>query len=601
MIRRVDLVRFLPGIFEQKSPRNSRKFYREKARFSLQFQGFCGIIRGMDKSFLEGLPAPVIEYISSLKKLAENQTELLEKQQEQLGKQDELLEKQQLQIDRLTEMLRLAQKARFGPSSEKSKYILGGDSEQTSLFNEAEAYAQEDEPEPVIVEKHTRKPKRTKEELAKALPVREVIITLAEEERVCDICESTDLKVIGKELVRRELCIIPAQAFVTATYAETYACVECEKETDEANIIKPEVPEPVVKRGLASPSSVAHVMYQKYVNAMPLYRQAKDWEQFGVSISRATLANWIIYTSLHWLLPLWKALKTVLLPSPVIHADETVIQVLEEDGKTPQSESRMWVYCTGNVKDPPPIILFEYQPSRAGENPKEFLEGARDFYLQTDGYIGYSKVENAIHCGCWAHVRRKFNDALPKNAPKNNKAFIALNYCRKLFALEDKWAVLPPDERQKKRGTQSKPILDEFFNWVETVNPLAGSKLAEAITYARNQKEPLSAFLLDGRIEISNNRCENSIRPFAVGRRNWLFAKTVDGAQASAVAYSIIETAKANGLNPYQYLFYLFTELPTVLTKEPNADLSRFFPWEPQIEEKCRLANGEGGQLALLK
>jgi len=555
----------------------------------------------MDKSFFEGLPAPVIEYISSLKILSENQAELLEKQQEQLGNQNELLEKQQLQIDRLTEMLRLAQKARFGPSSEKGKYILGDESGQISLFNEAEACAQEEEPEPVVVEKHTRKPKRTKEELAKSLPVREVVVTLPEEERICNICESTDLKVIGKELVRRELSIIPAQAFVTETYVETYACAECEKETDEANIIKPEVSEPVVKRGLASPSSAAHVMYQKYVNAVPLYRQEKDWENFGVKISRATLANWIIYTSIHWLLPLWEALKAILLTSPVIHADETVVQILKEPGKTPQSESRMWVYCTGNVKDPPPIVLFEYQPSRAGENPKAFLEGARDFYLQTDGYIGYDKVENAIHCGCFSHARRKFNDALPKNAPKNNKAFIGLEFCRKLFALEDRFKELEPEDRLRKRLEKSKPILDEFFAWVETVNPLAGSKLGEAIVYARNQKEPLSAFLLDGRVEISNNRCENRIRPFCVGRKNWLFSETVNGAQASAVAYSVIETAKANGLNPYQYLLYLFTELPTVLTREPHADLSRFFPWTPQIQDKCRLTHGADPQPLFLK
>jgi hypothetical protein len=192
-------------------------------------------------------------------------------------------------------------------------------------------------------------------------------------------------------------------------------------------------------------------------------------------------------------------------------------------------------------------------------------------------------------------MRRKFNDALPKNAPKNNKALIGLKFCKRLFILEDKFKELTPEDRLKKRLENSKPILDEYFAWIETVNPLPGSKLDEAIIYARNQKKPLSAFLLDGCIEISNNRCENKIRPFAVGRKNWLFAETVNGAQASAVAYSIIETAKANALNPYQYLLYLFTKLLTVLTKDSDADLSTFYPWDSVVQENCRLAiNGKG-------
>ena len=504
----------------------------------------------MGKLTFEGLPAPATEYIGTL---------------------ESKIEQMQNQIDRLTELLLLAQKARFGPSSEKAKYILSDEYEQGTLFNEAEAYAREDEPEPVIVRQHTRKRKRTKEELAKDLPVVEVVIDIPEGGRACDICESADLKPIGKELVRRELSIIPAQAYVTETYRVNYGCGECLEESDQANIIKPEVPEPVVKRGLASPSSAAHVMYQKFVNGMPLARQERDWKNFGVEISRATLANWIIYASLHWLLPLWEAMKALLLMSPAILADETVIQVLKELGKTPQSESRMWVYCTGNVAWPPPIVLFEYQPSRAGEHPKAFLNGiGHEFYLHTDGYAGYNGVENAIHCGCFAHQRRKFEEAMPKNAPKDNKARIGLEYCQKLFLLEREFESLSPEKRLEKRIERSKPVLDEFFEWVGTVEPLAGSKLAEAIGYARNQRVPLSAILLDGRIELSTNRIENKIRPFAVGRRAWLFAGTVDGARASAVAYSIIETARESGLNPYQYLLHLFTALPTVLTKDPE-------------------------------
>jgi len=524
----------------------------------------------MEKKVLEGLPAIVIEYIENLEK----------------------------QVARLTELLLIAKKARFGSSSEKTKYTLGEGFEQTTLFNEAEVCADENAPEPVVVKEHKRKPKRTKEELAAELPVREVVIDLPEAERKCNICEGA-LNPIGRELVRRELCVIPAQIYVTETYRINYACATCEKESDQANIIKPSVPVPVVKRGLASPSSVAYTMYQKYANAMPLYRQEQDWKTSGVTLSRATLANWIIYAATHWLLPLWLALQAILVKSPLIMADETVVQVLKEPEKTPQSESRMWVYCTGNTGEPP-IILFEYQPNRSGENPKRFLEGAKDFYLQTDGYAGYNKVKNAKHCGCWAHLKRKYTDALPKSGQKDSKAAQGIAFCDKLFFLEREFAKLSPEDRLKQRHERSKPVLDDYFAWAETVNPLAGCKLAEAIIYSRNQKERLMAILLDGRIEISTNRIENKIRLFTVGRKNWLFSDTVAGAQASAIVYSVIETAKANDINPFKYLQYLFTELPSVLTKNPDADLSPFFPWADEIWSKCKNTHGAKAHLEQL-
>jgi len=532
----------------------------------------------MKKMTFDGIPAPAIEYITGL----ENK-----------------LDQMQTRLDQLTEMLLLAQKARFGSSSEQAKYILDDNYLQETLFNEAEAYANEDEPEPVIVEKHERKKKRTKEDLAKDLPIKEVIIDLPEAERMCDICES-GLKALGKEFVRRELCIIPAQAYVTETYRINYSCSDCLEETDDANIIKPDVPVAVVKRGMASPSSAAHVMYQKFVNAMPLYRQANDWATFGVQISRATLSNWIIYTSDKWLWPLWKAMKALLLQSQVILADETTVQVLKEAEKTPQSKSQMWAYCTGDVENIPPIVLFEYQPSRSGDHPKEFLKDAKDYFLLTDAYKGYNAVENATRCSCWQHMRRKFTDAMPKDAPKTNTARTGLEFCQKLFMLERKFEKMNSAERYEQRLIHTKPVLDEFFTWVESVNFLAQSKFGEAITYAINQKKALSVFLLNGSIAISTNYLENKIRPFAVGRKNWLFSDTVSGAKSSAIAYSIVQTAIANGLNPYQYLLHIFTALPTVLTKNPDADLTDYLPWAETIQKECKYAHGAQGQLSLL-
>ena len=520
----------------------------------------------MEKRDVSGLSPNQTEYIASLEKT---------------------IESQQIRINQLTDMLAKMQKALYGRSSEKSRYVLGEESDQISLFNEAEAETNNKSEEPTvqsIVTSHTRKPKRTKEELAETVPVMEVICDLDENKRVCDVCNS-DLRYLGKEHVRDELEIIPAQIRVLRYIRFNYVCKECEKETDEANIIKSPVPAPVMKRSLASASTVAHVMYQKYANGMPLYRQEKDWANQGVTLSRATMANWIIRPSHEWLEPLYNVMKKQLITEPVINADETVIQVLKEPAKTASAESRMWVYTSG--RSPTPAVLFEYQPTRSGQHARRFLE---DFsgYLQTDGYSGYNAVPNVIHCGCWSHMRRKFEEALPKGTDiAGSKAAIGFDFCNKLFSLEDEWLLLSVPERNQKRLQYSKPVLDEFWKWVSQLNPLQNSNLGKAVTYALNQKEKLNNFLLDGHIEISNNRAENAIRPFVTGRKNWLFSDTQRGAKASAIVYSIIETAKANQLNPYMYLVFLFTELPNL--KELTVELLiSFLPWSSELPDWCR-------------
>lgn len=346
----------------------------------------------MQKIDIKGLSPDQIEYITSL---------------------EEKVESLQIRINQLMDMVLKTQKALYGRSSEKRRYVLGEESDQISLFNEAEAETNSKAEEPTvqtIVSSYSRKAKRTKEELAKTVPVVEIICDLDEDKRTCDICNA-ELRYLGKEHVRDELEIIPAQVRVLRYVRFNYVCKECEKETDEANIIKAPVPAPVMKRSLASPSTVAHVMYQKYANGVPLYRQEKDWANQGVKLSRATLANWIIRPSHEWLEPLYNVMKNQLIAEPVIHADETVIQVLKEPGKKASTESRMWVYTSG--RSPTPMVLYEYQPTRSGQHARRFLEGFSG-YLQTDGYSGYNAVPNVIHCGCWAHLRRKFEEALPK-------------------------------------------------------------------------------------------------------------------------------------------------------------------------------------------
>jgi len=511
-------------------------------------------------------------------------------------------------IRSLEEQVRELKKIIFGSKSEKLTYVLPDEYTQLMLFDEAEVTAAPEETDEVIVvPAHTRKSKRTKTDLAEVLPVVEELHDIPEEARVCDTC-SGQLEAIGKETVREEVSVIPQRAFVTRTLRVNYKCPCCDNKTGEPNIVKSPVPEPVIKRGLASPSSAAHVLYQKYVNAMPLYRQEKDWATHGVTLSRGTMANWVIYIAGHWLVPLWIQWKALLLSAPRIYADESVVQVLKEPGKSAQSQSRMWVYgsdaypsrslcerpeCSDNVRTPanPGIILYEYQPDRSGKHARAFLRVDHPFYLHTDGYDGYEGIENAIRVGCWAHMRRKYNDAMPKSPPKDHPAYIGFQYCQKLFVLEQEYKKqgLSPEERLAARLKHSKPVVDAYYYWLEnTLKPLYGGKLGTAVTYAKNQKVELCRFLETGLVELSTNFIENAIRPFALGRKSWLFADTQAGADASAITYSIIETAKVNGLNPYEYLLYLLTHLPTILTKNASADLSYYYPWAHNIAERCK-------------
>lgn len=534
---------------------------------------------------LTGLSPEITAYIANLESLLENQTN-------QLQEQSKTVELQKVRIDRLMVSLAQLQKSLYGQSSEKRKYVLGEDPNQISLFNEAEAECNRHAPEPerssLSVAGHTRKAKRTKEELAADLPVVEVLCELDENELVCKEC-SGKLRTLGKETVREEIEYIPAQLRILRYIQQSYVCECCEKETGKATIIKAPTPEPVIKRSLASASTVAHVMYQKYVNGMPLYRQEKDWANQGIGLSRATLAHWIIRSANDWLSPLWETMKSHLLTQDVIHADESVIQVLKEEGKKPSSESRMWVYCSGNT-GVSPIILFEYQPTRSGEHARRFLEGFHG-YLQSDGYSGYEKVRDVKRCGCWAHLRRKYQESMPKNgATQGSAAAVGFDYCNKLFEIEKDIKELSPEQRKIQRQERSLPVLKAYLAWLNTVDALKGSKLGEAVTYSVNQWETLERFLEDGRIEISNNRAENALRPFVVGRKGWLFSDTSRGAHASAVVYSIVESAKANGLNVYMYLVHLFTQMPSIDFKKDPALLEDLMPWSSKLPAYCYVA-----------
>jgi len=482
------------------------------------------------------------------------------------------------------EQLRLSKHRQFGASSEKTVCP-----EQMNIFNEVENTADPGVAEPTLEEVTYKRRKRVgkREDDLSGLPVEVVEHTLSEYEQVCPDCGGA-LHTMAHD-VRRELEIIPAQVKIVEHKRAVYSCRDCEKSGDHSPIVKAPMLEPVIPGSLASPSAVAHIMVQKYEMCVPLYRQEKSWEREGVYLSRQTMANWVIKTAFDWLVLIYIRLKSCLLTHDILHADETTVQVLHESGRKAQDKSYMWLYRTsGETKTP--VVLYEYKETRHHEHPKAFL---RDFkgYLLTDGLRQYHLLD-VTSVGCWAHVRRKFDDALKvmeENQRPGSRAQKGQDCCNRFFALERDWAGLSPEERFDRRTRESKPLAEAFFEWAASAaawdRVLPKSALGKALTYACDQRPYLMNVYLDGRLEISNNRAERSIKPFVMGRKNWLFCNSPNGATASSIVYSIIETAKENGLKPFEYLKFLFETVPNTTTGQ----LESVLPWGDAVPERCRM------------
>ena len=461
----------------------------------------------------------------------------------------------------LLEQLRVIRNKQFGSSSEKaSEEVL----EQLSLlFDEAEVYAAEEEaPSTVEIRSHARKRKSgsVRDILPEDIEVVETEHTLGEDERQCPQCGEV-MQAIGVE-VRETLELIPAKAVLHRDIYTTYACDNCKRNDISTPVLETPKEPALVPGGYASPEAVAHIAVQKFVMGSPLYRQEQEWNRQGVMLSRQTMSNWLVGCSVDWFMPICKQLHKQLVRHDLLHADETELQVLHEDGKSSQSKSYMWLYRTSGDAQTP-IVLYDYQPGRGQEYPKKFLAGFHG-YLQTDGYSGYHGLEGVKHVGCWAHARRKFDEA-QKAMPKGKRSPTAqqgVAYCSQLFQLEEQFRDFTPEERKQQRLEKAKPVLDAMLAWANTRNAAPKSKLGIALNYLKNQWLYLTAYLLDGRIELSNNRAERSIKPFVISRKNFLFANTAGGAQASAAIFSLIETAKENGLDPYRYLVWVLREAP---------------------------------------
>jgi len=504
-----------------------------------------------------------------LKKL----NELLKKEQDLSRKKDLEIKTLQEQNQYLLEQFYLAQQKHFGKSSEAHPG-------QGELFNEAEQLIdQEEEPEKETISYNRAKPKR--KSLPKDLPREVRVIDLPEDEKCCDCC-GHDLHQMG-EKKSEQLKFIPAQIKVIETKRLQYSCRHCEKTATKTSIKIAPLPANPIPKSIATPSLLSQIITSKYQYSLPLYRQETIFKQHGIELNRKTMSEWMIKSSTLFK-PIVDYLHQQLLTQPVIQADETTLKVIRED----KIKCYMWVYCSGtdspanNATQEPTknIVLYDYQASRAGSCAVNYLKGFNG-YLQADGYKGYEQVDAQL-IGCMAHARRKFVEAKtaqPKN--KSGRADLAINKIAKLYRIEKSIKDLSPAEKCKIRTEQSLPLLNDFKKWLDRSiqQVLPKSAIGKAIQYNLNQWEKISGYIKSGEINIDNNRAERAIKPFVIGRKNWMFCNTASGANASAILYSLIETAKANGLTPFNYLMYLLEELP----KQPE-DLEYLMPWNVELK-----------------
>lgn len=533
------------------------------------------------------------EEILKLRALLMEKDQIIEKQTVELDKKDQLIQKQNIQIDNLIQALLHARKKIFGASSEKTQ--TDG---QISLFDSVQELAKEvwKEQKKITVKSYEKTPRKSgvREEMLSGLP-KEIEEYIINPEDGCPKCGSP-LKVIGKQLIRTEVEFLPAKLKVKQIIRQVAKCESCGKKgsgNPSPVFVKAAIPAPVLPHSISTPSMVAQVMYQKFVMGLPLNRQEKDWFRMGLVLTRADMANWVIRCSEEWLSPIYHKIHEQLLSSELLHMDETRIQCNKEENRKASSHSFMWVMRSAS-SEAVQAAYFHYSTSRGTEVARSLL-GDYKGYLITDAYAGYNKAGDYTRCLCWAHCRRYFIESIPlyNNGKEiqGSKGAEGREYINLLFKIEKEIENLTFEEKKQKRQEASKPILEAFWSWIEKTSALntTNEKLTEALTYSINQKRYLETFLEDGRIPVSNNLCEASIKPFATARRAWLFADTPKGARANAVLYTLVETARANELDVYEYLKYLLYEMPNNDYLQHPEVLDKYLPWSAELPEQCRL------------
>jgi len=513
----------------------------------------------------------------------ENQNEelirLLEEQLAHSNQQNKNLSKQ---IEVLTEQVRHLTKLLYGSKTEKSKYNTPDG--QTSLFEDDPSF---NEPEHTgeqsqqtisyTVVRKVQKKKRN-DSLHDSIEVEAV--HHHPENTICDCCQGQMIE-IGSSMVREEAEFIPARMKKVQHIEHAYECKSCKGSAfHQAQIKRGKAPQAPIQRSIASPSVLAKVIYDKFSQYLPLYRQVKEWDRYGLNTNDKNLSNWVIRASHDWLLPIYERLKDLMMDKSLLHIDETYGQILNRsDGKSGQTNAYNWV-CRSVPYQGPPITLFHSALSRARSVLEGFIKGFSGTIV-CDGYSAYDKLEGITFANCWAHVRRYWLKADSKHGR------IGVSYCDDLYRLERKFKNLSPSKRRKKRQKYSKPIVNKFFDWVESSPFYGKNALAKAAEYTLNRANGLKAFLNDGRIEIDNNPAENAIRPNVIGRKNWLFSVSEAGAKANAICLSIAETAKSNGIDFYEYIKKLLTDLPNLGFHQNPEILDQYMPWSKTIQVEC--------------
>ena len=510
-------------------------------------------------------------------------------------------------LDWYEQQYRLSKAKMFGPSSEKEM-----EGQLTlPIFNEVEAEREmihiepKEEELPTDENKKKRKNPHGKKHDIKNLPVIVTTYQLSTEDQFCTKC-GEPLHEMRPE-IRTELEVIPAKVIVHKYESMIYGCRGCEKDQTSSIIKAPGAPEALIKGSMVSASLLSDIIVKKYVDATPLYRQEQDYKRKGIPITRNNMAHWVIRGSNDWLQLLYDRLHELLLVRDVIHMDETTLEVLSEPNRPATSNSYMWVACTSACDAESSIALYHYTETRASYQARAFLENYQGF-VHVDGYAGYDSLLKESKDGpamsltlisCMAHVRRKYKEALKAVKPEDYRYTAAnqgLLYIKEMFRIEEELSTISNEDktifyknRYEERLGRLKPVMDDFFAWAKEELPKVLPKCSYgiAIKYTINQEEKLRNVLLDGRLELTNNRAERTVKPFVIGRKNWLFSNTPSGAKASATVYSIIETAKQNELNPFEYIKYLFEQLPKINVCDVG-ELDQLLPWSNTLPEICK-------------
>lgn len=504
---------------------------------------------------------------------------LLEDQLAHANQQNQELLKQ---VESLSQQIRHLAKLLYGSKTEKSKYNVPDG--QGSLFDDAPSFSEsehtEEQSRQTISYTVVRKVQKKKRNDSLRDDIEVEAIHHHPENTTCDCCHGKMIE-IGSTIVREEAEFIPARMKKVQHIEHAYECKHCKGDlSQKAQIKRGKAPQPPIQRSIAGPSVLAKVIYDKFSQFLPLYRQVKEWERYGLNTNDKNLSNWVIRTSHDWLFPIYEQMKQLMMSKSILHVDETYGQIINRsDGKSGQSNAYNWVYRS--VPSQGPIMnLFQSSLSRARSVLEGFIEGFSGTIV-CDGYSAYDKIEGVTFANCWAHVRRYWLKVDSKNGQ------IGVKYCDDLYRLERQFKHLSPSKRRKKRQKYSKPIVEEFLDWVEKSPFYGKNALAKAAEYTLNRANGLKAFLMDGRIEIDNNPAENAIRPSVVGRKNWLHSVSEAGAKANAICLSIAETAKANGVDFYQYLVKLLTDLPNLDINRNPEILNQYMPWSKMIQKEC--------------